>query len=99
MEPELKSSLFENQFGRLLLEHDLDEASFAELCSILSEVAVVWKNTTQIDKDVVYFLFELFTIMHYKLTQSIQGLTEKDRGDLQQMFGEFDRLVLGKCLA
>lgn len=95
-EEEIKADLFENQFAMNILELTIDKQPFTELCELLKELAAVWQNKTNVDKETIRFIAEILMITHNKLY--FDGFDSEDKATLVKMHTEIETLFLEQCL-
>lgn len=95
-EDEIKSDLFENQFAMNILELTIDKQSFTELCELLKELAAVWKDKAEVDKETIRFITEILMIAHNKLY--FGGFDHEDEAALVDMQTEIQTLYFEQCL-
>lgn len=95
-EDEIKSDLFENQFAMNILELTIDKQSFTELCELLKELAAVWQDKAEVDKETIQFITEILMITHNKLY--FGGFDPEDEAALVDMQTEIQTLYFEQCL-
>jgi hypothetical protein len=59
---ELKQRIMDNAFARRMRELRIDRAEYARLCKALEELALHWRGSDRVDREVAGVLHTLFTI-------------------------------------
>src|SRR5262245_1453777 len=94
----LQQRILNNPFAYKLLEYQIDQQSFSELCQALRELAQMWEKQSLIEKAIVFYLYETVSIMRNKLLEYQQQNQKEKANLLEDMFIELDRLIMEECL-
>ena len=96
----MKDRILSNQFiEKLLINTEVDEKEYVELCDILRKLAVEWKDEKYIEKEIVNLLYQIPVIVRNKyLFYSDKGYSNATIDRLEDMWIELDGLIL-ECLS
>ena len=97
MNAALRKRILDNRFAPHLLEFQVDQQAFTELCGALRELAHAWHGQALIDKQVVFCLCETLSIVRNKLHEYRQRDRRSEADALEDLFIELDRLIMEEC--
>ncbi len=98
MTSELKDAILNNPFTDDLMDYQLDEQAFSELCNSLEQLASAWKGESFIDKDVVMYMYHTTHIVRNRMEHFRKNRQAATADRLEDMFIELDKLFGEQCL-
>jgi hypothetical protein len=96
MPPKLKKAILQNVFADEVLGFHVDEQAFEELCALLEQLTIAWRDKRQVDKQVVMHLYHTTHIVRNRLEHFRRNGNDAIADRLEDMFIELDRLF-GEC--
>lgn len=93
---DLKQKILSNTFvDQVRNGFIVDEAAFEELCSLLEQLAIEWKDKTEIDKELTQDLYIIPYVTKNMLEHLRTDEKNKEKADLiEQKWQKLDELVL-----